>query len=55
MMSTSPVLSRVFISPLCLTPLMAYFFIPLSTGVLAGWLHKNASTPSLTAETASDH
>jgi antibiotic biosynthesis monooxygenase (ABM) superfamily enzyme len=27
------------ISTLCLTPLMVYFFIPLSTRLLAGWLN----------------
>ena len=32
-------LSRVFLSTLALTPLMVYFFIPLSTRMLAGWLN----------------
>ena len=36
-------LARVFISTLALTPLMVYLFIPLSTHLLAGWLH---STPA---------
>ena len=31
-------LPRVLISTLCLTPLMVYIFIPLSTRVLANWL-----------------
>ena len=31
-------LSRVLLSTLALTPLMVYFFIPLSTRMLAGWL-----------------
>ncbi|MFW9081599.1 antibiotic biosynthesis monooxygenase [Pseudomonas sp. P2757] len=35
-------LPRVFISTLCLTPLMVYLFIPLSTRMLASWLN---STP----------
>jgi len=35
-------LPRVLISTLCLTPLMVYFFIPLSTRLLANWLN---STP----------
>lgn len=44
-------LPRVLISTLALTPLMVYFFIPLSTRLLAGWLH---STPgrSMPAEAA---
>ncbi|MFY0731104.1 antibiotic biosynthesis monooxygenase [Pseudomonas sp. NFX15] len=32
-------LPRVFISTLCLTPLMVYVFIPLSTRLLANWLN----------------
>ena len=36
-------LSRVFFSTLALTPLMVYFFIPLSTHLLSGWLN---STPA---------
>jgi antibiotic biosynthesis monooxygenase (ABM) superfamily enzyme len=35
-------LPRVLISTACLTPLMVYFFIPLSTRLLANWLN---STP----------
>ena len=38
-------LSRVFISTLCLTPLMVYFFIPLSTRLLAGWLNSTPQPP----------
>lgn len=34
-----PLLSRIFFSTLALTPLMVFFFIPLSTHLLAGWLH----------------
>jgi antibiotic biosynthesis monooxygenase (ABM) superfamily enzyme len=32
-------LPRVFVSTLCLTPLMVYLFIPLSTHLLANWLN----------------
>lgn len=32
-------LSRILVSTLALTPLMVYIFIPLSTRLLAGWLH----------------
>ena len=39
------VLSRVFFSTLALTPLMVYWFIPLSTHLLAGWLHSTPSKP----------
>lgn len=38
-------LPRVFISTLCLTPLMVYFFIPLSTRLLAGWLNPAPARP----------
>ncbi|MNN99155.1 hypothetical protein D3C81_2187290 [compost metagenome] len=38
-------LSRVLISTLCLTPLMVYFFIPLSTRLLANWLNTTPSRP----------
>jgi len=31
--------SRVLVSTLALTPLMVYLFIPLSTHLLANWLH----------------
>ncbi|WPP00711.1 antibiotic biosynthesis monooxygenase [Pseudomonas sp. HR96] len=34
-----PLVSRIFFSTLALTPLMVFFFIPLSTHLLAGWLH----------------
>ncbi|MBV6750115.1 antibiotic biosynthesis monooxygenase [Pseudomonas chlororaphis] len=42
---------RVLVSTLVLTPLMVYFFIPLSTHLLAGWLHstKALELPSDTA------
>jgi len=42
LLSEMALLPRVFISTLCLTPLMVYFFIPLSTRLLANWLN---STP----------
>ena len=42
LISDMNLLPRVFISTLCLTPLMVYFFIPLSTRLLANWLN---STP----------
>jgi antibiotic biosynthesis monooxygenase (ABM) superfamily enzyme len=35
----------VFISTLCLTPLMVYFFIPLSTRLLANWLNTTPQRP----------
>lgn len=38
LLSDMALLPRVFVSTLCLTPLMVYFFIPLSTRLLAGWL-----------------
>lgn len=44
-------LPRVLISTLALTPLMVYFFIPLSTRLLAGWLH-GAPARSMPAEAA---
>ncbi|MGY2198850.1 antibiotic biosynthesis monooxygenase [Pseudomonas gingeri] len=36
---------RILLSTMMLTPLMVYFFIPLSTHLLAGWLH---ATPART-------
>ncbi|WP_191485648.1 antibiotic biosynthesis monooxygenase [Pseudomonas sp. FEN] len=36
---------RVLLSTLILTPLMVYFFIPLSTHLLAGWLHRTPTKP----------
>jgi hypothetical protein len=44
----------VFISTLCLTPLMVYFFIPLSTRVLANWLNSTPIRP-LSAEPSSQN
>jgi uncharacterized protein len=38
-------LPRVFVSTLALTPLMVYLFIPLSTHLLAGWLHGTPNKP----------
>jgi antibiotic biosynthesis monooxygenase (ABM) superfamily enzyme len=39
LLSEMSLLPRIFVSTLCLTPLMVYFFIPLSTRLLAGWLN----------------
>lgn len=47
-------LPRVFISTLCLTPLMVYFFIPLSTRILANWLNSTPIRP-LSAEPSSQN
>ncbi|WP_331694736.1 antibiotic biosynthesis monooxygenase [Pseudomonas sp. ZY71] len=38
-------LPRVLISTACLTPLMVYFFIPLSTRLLANWLNSTPVRP----------
>ena len=45
LLSEMSLLPRVFISTLCLTPLMVYFFIPLSTRLLANWLNSAAPRP----------
>ena len=45
LLSDMGLLSRVFISTLCLTPLMVYFFIPLSTRLLASWLNTTPQRP----------
>jgi antibiotic biosynthesis monooxygenase (ABM) superfamily enzyme len=42
-LGTLELLPRVMLSTLALTPVMVYFFIPLSTRLLANWLH---ATPS---------
>ena len=42
---------RVLVSTLALTPLMVYWFIPLSTHLLANWLHP-APTPRKATEAA---
>ena len=55
LLSEMALLPRVFVSTLCLTPLMVYFFIPLSTHALADWLHKKTQSPSLTVNSVSDH
>ncbi|CAM3051320.1 MULTISPECIES: antibiotic biosynthesis monooxygenase [Pseudomonas] len=39
LLSELDLFSRVLVSTLALTPLMVYFFIPLSTHLLASWLH----------------
>lgn len=36
---------RVLLSTLALTPVMVYLFIPLSTRLLAGWLHATPTPP----------
>jgi len=54
-MSEMGLFSRVFVSTLCLTPLMVYFFIPLSTHVLAGWLNRKTQPRSLTVKSVSNH
>lgn len=46
-------LSRVLLSTLALTPLMTYLFIPLSTRLLAPWLHNRRSPPLRTLGAAS--
>ncbi|MDE1165007.1 MAG: antibiotic biosynthesis monooxygenase [Pseudomonas sp.] len=38
-------LSRIFYSTLALTPLMVFFFIPLSTRLLHNWLHAAPARP----------
>ncbi|MNP64430.1 hypothetical protein D3C76_1599240 [compost metagenome] len=37
-------LPRVMLSTLALTPVMVYLFIPLSTRLLASWLHASPAT-----------
>lgn len=39
LLSELDLFSRVLVSTLALTPLMVYLFIPLSTHLLANWLH----------------
>ncbi|MFP3517415.1 antibiotic biosynthesis monooxygenase [Pseudomonas sp. SIMBA_077] len=48
LLSEFSLLPRIFISTLALTPLMVYWFIPLSTHLLASWLHSapNKSLPN---------
>jgi antibiotic biosynthesis monooxygenase (ABM) superfamily enzyme len=46
-------LPRIMISTLILTPLMVFWFIPLSTHLLSGWLHSNTQVPVAPAESAS--
>jgi len=45
LLSDMSLLPRVFISTLCLTPLMVYCFIPLSTRLLANWLSHTPVRP----------
>ena len=48
-------LPRVLVSTLCLTPLMVYFFIPLSTRILAGWLSGNSARRVAVKASAQNH
>jgi len=43
-------LPRILLSTLGLTPLMVYFFIPLSTRCLANWLNARPSAPARRGE-----
>lgn len=45
LLSELGLLPRVLVSTLALTPLMVYLFIPLSTRLLAGWLHSTPNKP----------
>jgi antibiotic biosynthesis monooxygenase (ABM) superfamily enzyme len=44
---------RIMVSTMILTPLMVYLFIPLSTRLLAPWLHTPPATPARRTESAS--
>jgi antibiotic biosynthesis monooxygenase (ABM) superfamily enzyme len=44
--------TRVLVSTLALTPLMVFLFIPLSTRLLARWLHSTPRSRTRTAESA---
>jgi antibiotic biosynthesis monooxygenase (ABM) superfamily enzyme len=46
-------LPRIMISTLILTPLMVFWFIPLSTHLLASWLHPAPPAPAVVTEPAS--
>ena len=46
-------LPRIMISTLILTPLMVFWFIPLSTHLLSGWLNRSTQMPIAPAESAS--
>ncbi|PMZ70892.1 antibiotic biosynthesis monooxygenase [Pseudomonas sp. FW305-70] len=48
-------LPRVLVSTLCLTPLMVYFFIPLSTRLLATWLNSASTRPLPAQPTTQNH
>ncbi|CAD5107494.1 antibiotic biosynthesis monooxygenase [Zestomonas carbonaria] len=41
-----PLPLRILLSTLALTPLMTYWFIPLSTRLLAPWLHRQQPSPA---------
>ena len=42
-LATLPLVAKVLVSTLVLTPLMVFLFIPLSTRLLAPWLHGECS------------
>ena len=47
LLSELPLAVRILLSTLALTPLMTYWFIPLSTRLLAPWLHKRKALPAV--------
>ena len=53
LLSQLDLLPRIMISTLILTPLMVFWFIPLSTHLLAGWLHSSTPTAVSGTEPAS--
>ncbi|MBV7488742.1 antibiotic biosynthesis monooxygenase [Pseudomonas fluorescens] len=55
LLSDMSLLPRVFISTLCLTPLMVYLFIPLSTRLLAGWLNSTPARPLRAEPSTQNH
>ncbi|KPX32764.1 MULTISPECIES: hypothetical protein [Pseudomonas syringae group] len=46
-------LPRIMISTAVLTPLMVYLFIPLSTRLLASWLHTTPASPAQSTQSPS--
>ncbi|MNG38509.1 hypothetical protein D3C85_1788370 [compost metagenome] len=54
-MSDMSLLPRVLLSTLCLTPLMVYLFIPLSTRLLAGWLNSTPIRPLRAEPSTQNH
>ncbi|WP_043527635.1 antibiotic biosynthesis monooxygenase [Litchfieldella xinjiangensis] len=47
LLAVLPLVPRVLVSTLCLTPVMVFLFIPLSTRLLAPWLHGQVSLSRL--------